>query len=236
MVAHTNIKVCVPIPLRDFRKLPRAIHEAEKSGADLIEIRLDYMGEMLLKHTNHLKNIVSTCSVPLIATNRHRGQGGECVLSEENRIEMLIRAAEAGFSYVDIELDTQRLHEVIDSIKASGAKAIVSHHIFTHTPPTDDIEIIVRKQVEANADICKVVTMANSLMDSVRCLIFTHEMNKKINLVCFAMGERGLLSRVLSPVFGAPFTYASLGRGLETAPGQITIHELREIYRRMSLE
>lgn len=233
---YTDIRVCVPIPARDFHALLDAIHEAEESGADLIEVRLDYVGERLLEHANQLKNIVNACSTPLIATNRHRGQGGECVLNEEQRIESLIMAAEAGFSYVDVELDTQNLHEVVDKVKARGAKAIISYHIFTHTPSADDMEIIVRRQVEANADICKVVTMANSLMDSVRCLVFTHEISRKINLVCFAMGEKGLLSRVLSPVFGAKFTYASLRRGLETAPGQITIHEIREIYRRMKIE
>ncbi|MEM2960941.1 MAG: type I 3-dehydroquinate dehydratase, partial [Candidatus Bathyarchaeia archaeon] len=64
----------------------------------------------------------------------------------------------------------------------------------------------------------------------------TYEMSKKTNLVCFAMGENGLLSRILSPLFGASFTYASLERGLETAPGQITISELREIYRRLGAQ
>lgn len=231
-----GIKICTPIPARDFHGIINMVREAEAYEADLIEVRLDYMGEDILEDINRLKDVVEACSVPIIATNRHREQGGVCTLSEEWRIETLLKAAEAGFTYVDIELDTQNLHEVIDRTKAYGAKVIISHHIFSHTPSAGELEAIVKKQVEWGADICKVVTMANSFMDSIRCLVFTYEMSKKVNLVCFAMGEKGILSRVLSPVFGASFTYASLKGGFETAPGQITIHELREIYRRLRLE
>ncbi|MEM1550617.1 MAG: type I 3-dehydroquinate dehydratase [Candidatus Bathyarchaeia archaeon] len=230
-----GLRVCIPIPARD-QYIINMIRRAEEGGADLIEVRLDYMGKDLLDNIDLLKSIVRDCSVPLIATNRHRGQGGVCTLSEKQRVESLFKAAEAGFTYVDIELDTQNLHEIVNQIKARGTKAIISYHISSHTPPTEELKEIVRRQIEAGADICKVITMANSLIDSVKCLIFTHEMSKKVDLVCFAMGEKGILSRVLSPVFGASFTYASLGRDLETAPGQITIYDLREIYRRMGLE
>lgn len=231
-----GLRVCVPVPARDFRELVSLIHEAESSGADLVEVRLDYMGGDLLGNINRLRDVVEACSVPLIATNRHKGQGGVCVLDEGLRVKSLLRAAETGFEYIDIELDTRGLHEIVSRIKVYGAKVIVSHHIFTHTPLAEELEETVRREVEAGADVCKVVTMANSLADSVRCLVFTYEMSRRVSLVCFAMGERGLLSRVLSPIFGASFTYASLGRGLETAPGQMAIHEMKEIYRRMRLE
>jgi len=230
------LSVCVPIPAKDFQTLLNMICMAEESGADLIEVRLDYMGEKLLENLGRLKDIVSVCSTPLIATNRHRRQGGECVLSEEDRIRSLLIAADAGFNYIDVEMDTLGLHDVVDRVKAYGAKVIISHHIFTHTPPVEELDLFVKKQIEANANVCKVVTMANSVLDSVRCLVFTYEASRRTNLVCFAMGEKGILSRILSPVFGASFTYASLKKGLETAPGQITIHELKEIYKRMGIE
>ena len=46
----------------------------------------------------------------------------------------------------------------------------------------------------------------------------------------FAMGEAGKLSRILSPLCGGYFTYASLETGKEAAPGQISVQEIREIY------
>jgi 3-dehydroquinate dehydratase/shikimate dehydrogenase len=40
----------------------------------------------------------------------------------------------------------------------------------------------------------------------------------------------GLLSRVLSPLAGGYFTYASIETGKESAPGQITVKELIKTY------
>jgi len=45
------------------------------------------------------------------------------------------------------------------------------------------------------------------------------------------MGEKGEISRILSPLLGAFLTFGSLETGKETAPGQITGTSLRDIYR-----
>jgi 3-dehydroquinate dehydratase/shikimate dehydrogenase len=51
------------------------------------------------------------------------------------------------------------------------------------------------------------------------------------NVVGIAMGEEGLVSRVLGPRAGAAFTFASSGDGVETAPGQVTAKTLRDLFR-----
>lgn len=232
-----KVKICTPIPAVNIRETLRMIQSAEVKGADIVEVRFDYMSlSEIMRGLDKLVDIVKCCSVPLIATNRVIEQGGRCCLSEDQRLRTLIKAAEAGFTYVDVELTTRRLNEVVESVKNYGSKVIVSLHDFNHTPSILDMERIVKKQMEAGADICKIITMANNITDNINCLIFTYEMSKKVDLICFAMGNRGLLSRVLSPLFGASFTYASLEEGAETAPGQITIGELREIYRRLGVE
>src|ERR1019366_6179626 len=50
-------------------------------------------------------------------------------------------------------------------------------------------------------------------------------------VVGIAMGEEGLLSRVLGPRAGGVFTFASPESGAETARGQITARALRDLYR-----
>jgi len=49
-------------------------------------------------------------------------------------------------------------------------------------------------------------------------------------LAAFAMGEAGQISRILAPLAGGYFTYASLEEGKESAAGQLTADQLREIY------
>jgi 3-dehydroquinate dehydratase/shikimate dehydrogenase len=45
------------------------------------------------------------------------------------------------------------------------------------------------------------------------------------------MGERGEISRILSPLLGGFLTFGSLETGKESAPGQITAVKLKDIYR-----
>ena len=50
------------------------------------------------------------------------------------------------------------------------------------------------------------------------------------------MGEHGKVSRLLSPLFGGFFTFASLEQGSETAPGQMSIKEMRSAYELLGLK
>jgi 3-dehydroquinate dehydratase/shikimate dehydrogenase len=51
------------------------------------------------------------------------------------------------------------------------------------------------------------------------------------SMVCMSMGEQGFISRVLGVRAGSIFTFASAIAGEETAPGQVTAQELRNMYR-----
>jgi 3-dehydroquinate dehydratase-1 len=51
----------------------------------------------------------------------------------------------------------------------------------------------------------------------------------EINSIIFAMGEAGVISRILCTIIGnAPFTYAALGKAV--APGQLTLDEMKYLY------
>ena len=82
---------------------------------------------------------------------------------------------------------------------------------------------------DAGADICKIITTAKRFEDNNRILELVHEFRDR-RIIGFAMGDEGRLSRVLSPLAGAYFTFASAAEGSESAPGQITVAELRTIY------
>ena len=81
----------------------------------------------------------------------------------------------------------------------------------------------------AGADLCKVVTTARSFGDNITLLKLLHAF-PGLDMVAFAMGETGRMSRVLSALAGACFTFASAATGCESAPGQVTVAELRELY------
>jgi len=226
-----KIRICTPIAAEKDSEAIRLIKKAEAMGADLIELRLDYLNDL-----RDVRKIVKSTSLPLIATNRQYEQGGHRPQKEDQRIQALLDVADTGFQYVDVELSTANLESVMHKLKDIGVRSIVSFHDFKQTPNITDLEKIVRSQKETGADICKLVTTANELNDSITCLLLTSKMSKNTKIVCFAMSKKGILSRILCPLFGAPFTYASVGKGLETASGQLSISDLKEVYRSLGVE
>src|SRR5690606_7274388 len=179
-----------------------------------IEVRLDYLGV-----TNQLINLAARQKIPLIATDHSRRD-------ETERQAMLLNAAKNGFQYVDIGLSSPKLQLFVNQVKAAGAKCIVSFHDYTKMLSPVELTRILEREVSAVADICKIITTARRIEDNLTLLQFIQHEPIRKKLVCFAMGELGKTSRLLSPVFGGFFTFAALEQGNETAPGQMTVHEM----------
>ncbi len=218
-------RICVVITAPDSKRAAKAVQKVLPHEPDLIEIRLDYM-----KDIGEMTRIREATDLPLIATNRIREQGGLWVGPETSRIEALMSACEEGFEYVDVELTTGSIERIGDEVRALGAKLVVSHHDFGATPGIAELDGIMRRELDAGADICKIVGTARDQGDGLTYLRFILE-NPDVNLVSFGMGEAGVMSRIFSPLFGGAFTYASAVAGEESAPGQLAISELRSIYR-----
>ena len=141
---------------------------------------------------------------------------------------MLLASLEYHPAMVDIELQAPDLPYCLDALKGR-AQAIVSYHDFNGTPSLDELRYILVRMNDAGADICKLVTTARSFEDNAKILKLAHEFRER-SLICFAMGAEGRLSRVLSPLAGAWLAFASVEAGNESASGQITAAELRNIY------
>ena len=117
-----------------------------------------------------------------------------------------------------------------DSLRHLGAKSILSYHKYDGALTISDMTKVLEKEISNGADICKIVTTAKTIEDNLTTLNFISAMPSRVKLVCFCMGENGRISRLLSPMFGAFFTFASLEEGNETAKGQMTIDQMMAAY------
>jgi len=224
-------KIAVPIPARTVNEASRMVRKARRLGADLAEIRLDY-----LNRNEPIEKLAKIEPSPLIATFLSSRNRGARRTKEAKRIEALIAAAEAGFSYVDVEIETRNLRSVIDKLRKAGAKTIASHHDFTGTASHHELRKALQLCRGSCATLCKLVTMVRSLEDNLRLLALTREASRKSGLICFGMGELGIQSRLLSPIYGAAFTFASLDERTAVAPGQIPVSRMRRIYAEMGYQ
>ncbi|NDY42273.1 type I 3-dehydroquinate dehydratase [Dissulfurirhabdus thermomarina] len=225
--------ICVALAERSVRDLLEAADRAAAGGADLVEVRLDALGA---PGPADVETLLGAAPLPLVFTNRHPGEGGAFRGPEEARVAPLIAAARSGAAYVDIELRTEaglrrRLREAATS---GGARLIVSHHDFAATPPPETLRDILARQHAAGADVAKLVTTARSPEEARRLLfLYPEAETRDLPLVAFAMGPFGRTTRLACLALGAPFTYATLEAGRETAPGQVPLAELRDILDRL---
>ena len=209
-------RICAAITANDAD----AIRQAEPH-VDLYEVRIDLIGDGWEAVAGHLGK-------PWIACNRSASEGGQWQGAEARRIEKLLQAMELGADLVDVELRTENLGNIVKLIRRR-TKCLLSWHDLEKTPASDTMRRIVQEQVEAGADVCKLVTTAGSFEDNLSVLSLMREF-EDTPVVSFAMGPLGGVSRVLCPLVGGDFTYASLGAGRESAPGQMAAADLRRIY------
>ncbi len=197
-----------------------AVREVEPL-VERFEVRIDLIGD-------GWQEVAAELSKPWIACNRTTLEGGNWQQSEARRKEELLKAIQLGADMVDIELETKNLERVVSLIKKE-AVCILSFHELELTPPLKQLKEIVKAQLAAGADICKVVTTAQKSEDNLTILKLITEF-PKIRMVAFAMGPLGLPSRILCPLVGGDFTYAAIQKGKESTPAQITVTELKKIY------
>jgi 3-dehydroquinate dehydratase-1 len=196
-----------------------------------VEVRLDKLSDY-----EGVSKVAMAVEIPVVATNRPVSQKGSFARSESERLRLLMDAVEGGADYVDIESSTSNLDQIIDKFRKTSAKIILSHHDHSRTPKLSELKSTLVKLQKSNSDLYKIVTTARSLEDNLTILSLLNTNHSTDPLVSFAMGKPGIWSRVLAPFYGADFTYASLERGLETAPGQPSISELRRIYEMIDSE
>jgi len=207
------------------------IEKAQHAQANLIEVRLDYLEE-----TRNLQDLCKSTKTPLIATNKLKTENGYFAGSEQEREQTLLNAIKSGFEYVDVDFAILERNQTITKLIDLGAKVIVSYHKFDGILMASAMNKILDEMIDSGASICKIVLTAKRVEDNLPIIDFVVSASKKTKIVCFCMGKEGRISRLLSPVFGADFTFASLEQGFETVPGQMSISEIKAAYNLLRLE
>jgi 3-dehydroquinate dehydratase/shikimate dehydrogenase len=204
---------------------------AESMARDnpFLELRLDYLKQPLAALPKIHRFLETHQYVTAIGTCRRAENGGRFKGSLASQLEVLTKAHAAGCQIVDLEIQSalKAKREAIARLR-SRAGLIVSFHDFRATRNLDET---LEKMLKVPADFYKVVSTATTLSDNVTMMTFLQTQSDKHALIGLCMGEQGIISRVLSVRAGSVFTFGAVSADLKTAPGQISAHDLRSIYR-----
>lgn len=159
-----------------------------------------------------------------LATCRRRPGGGKLFGSIQAELYWLAQAREAGCSWCDLEVETWReLAGKLMSELGLPPRILLSLHDFRRTPGQFRA---VHSSAYSQATALKIAANARTIGDSLRLLYLTDRLSK---LVAVPMGELGLPARILALREGSALAYAPIHEA--TAPGQVSLHTLKHLYR-----
>lgn len=205
--------VCTSVTAPTAAAALRDFHTAAAAGADVVELRLD-----LLDAGEAWEPLLDASPLPVIVTNRAAWEGGRCTLPEADRLASLARAAASGAAFVDVELAAAAAY-----VAAHGA-----HHNFERALSHDEAAKVYADAVAAGADVVKVAMAATSAADVG--VVFDLLSAARVPTIALSMGERGVITRILTPKYGGFLTFTSVAAGAESAPGQLDTATLLSAY------
>jgi len=191
---------------------------AAAGGADTVECRIDFLDPPATG--DDVARLLGAPPVDVIVTCRPEREGGKFTGGEDARLSLLQAAADAGAAYVDVEADVPR-------DKRPDGSVISSRHDFDSCP--DDLEAMAAGLDASGAAVSKIAFAAAGPQDALRALDVIRNSHKPA--IALAMGPAGVASRILAAKFGAFGTFAAPHEGQESAPGQPTLTEIRDLYR-----
>jgi 3-dehydroquinate dehydratase / shikimate dehydrogenase len=232
LMKANSAKICVPVCVQRASELAGAVARAAEV-ADIIELRLDCLAENERETTtSSLPGCLNSAGTPTILTLRSAEQGGHTSVDYEGRRRFWSSLHNLrGNCLIDLELDL-----VLDfaaghaESRIDWSRVICSHHDFGGVPV--ELDRIYKRMAATPARILKIAVQADEATDCLpifRLLERTRREGRE--MIAIAMGQAGIMTRILGPSRGSFLTYGSLDDESATAPGQLTARELGEVYR-----
>lgn len=190
-----------------------------------IELRLDWLSSdsERARFVRWIKRS-KLSSATFLATCRRREGGGKFAGSVDRELYWLTQAREAGCQWCDLEVET--LHKLPGkSVRGYSVppRVLLSLHDFERTP---GLPRRMSPPARSGVHAVKIAAEARSIQDSIRLLRLAR--NSK-NFIAAPMGEIGLPARILALREGSALAYAPVATA--TAPGQVSLDEMKHLYR-----
>ena len=221
-------RICAVVAASTAAEMTRQVRSALRETKTL-ELRLDWL-QNDAERARFLRwlNRTDFRGATFLATCRRREGGGRFPGDIDRQLFWLIRAREAGCQWCDLVVETMRKLPY-QSIREYPVppRVMFSVHDFERTPT---LPANVNVPAYGEVDAVKIAANAQTIADSVRLLRLAR---RSRNFVAVPMGETGLPARILALREGSALAYASVAEA--TAPGQVSLQEMKYLYRAQEL-
>lgn len=186
----------------------RQFSAALRSGADLVELRNDVISNTALER------LIQRSTLPVILALKRP--------IADDQVQRLVRSKRV--RYVDIDYRQSRLVQTVKLVRHSSTKMIISAHDYRTTPPWAEIERLVHHIQQLKPDVIKIAALIRRVDDLIVIKRLQEKFGRRI--IAIGMGELGLMTRIYNRGL---LTYAAVHEGKGTAPGQLTVQQLRNM-------
>ncbi len=204
-----------------FISLDKLLAPNAIDSIDGIELRLDLFPSL---DFTLIDLFIKNSKKPVMLTLRSVLHGGKF---EGEREKLLLKLLELKPAFFDLESDIEEefLSKTLQNYPQ--IKFILSHHFINQSTEKDwqDIYLHMKKYPAFGY---KIAAFASSTNEALSMLLFAKE---KSDLSVICMGKRASFTRVLGPIIENLIDYAALDEESKTAPGQLCVSELVDIYR-----
>ncbi|MCE5341382.1 MAG: shikimate dehydrogenase [Planctomycetaceae bacterium] len=222
----------IPICGKDLQSCKEQISSAVKAGVQMLELRSDYLESL---DTYKLKGLMAEAkktNLPIIVTCRDAKEGGQNNIPAPLRKQILVEAINNNADLIDCEFKNFTGDVEIEIKQALAehkkTKLILSSHNFKE--PFENLSEIYEEMYSVFPDaIAKTAYQANHINDCFPAFDILHEYGEKAIAIC--MGQAGIISRIIAKKLNAFLTFGSLDENQQTAPGQVSIETMKQLYR-----
>jgi len=200
------MKLVIALPVRSLEDLKLV----PTLDSDLVELRLDY----LKKPDDFDLSLIEDIKDRVIITVRDPNEGGVKEVDEDWKASLYKKLDDMGVLY-DVEARFLRKRK---DIPFEGK--IVSAHFFDRVPSIKEVEEIFKDFEEA-----WIKKLAVTTREGYKELL-AHFARKGFAIMPIGSDP---IERIAFAILGSELIYASLDKGLETAPGQMSYKKVKEI-------
>ena len=218
-------KICAVIAAYDSRSMWRQLQQALTQTRS-IELRLDWLRDdaEIARFITRLR-ATKSLRATLIATCRRRPAGGLYRGSVAKQLLHLAEAVRAGCEWYDLDIETSSAcpPELLE-VMLGDARRIASVHFFRRTP--SEYDGLIAKLCKSGADAIKIAAQCDSLAQAAKLISLAQSHR---NVIPVPMGDIALPARILALRSRHALAYAPVE--VATAPGQISLRAMKELYR-----
>ena len=203
-----KIKICTPVVGKTLNEFLKNLDQVQKVS-EMVELRVD--GLNLTK-----KDLI-------LISKRIRK---ESILTSRNK-EIITNSLNLGFNFIDVDLS------IISDLKLSKierSKIIISFHDHKKTPGIKRLKLLVDQMRKFGSGVIKIATVVNNDQDVKNLFQILLDKKESEKMIIIGMGKSGRVTRIFGPLLGSFLTFASTKFG-ESAPGQIDIEKMKNIYK-----